>query len=276
MKTSAIAATLFAATAPLAFAYPGTQTAHAPGLQPTTVAFTLKSGELQASQLIGSTVYDVNNESVAKVKDVLLDRDGKVNTVVLDVGSIFGVGGKYVGVALNDIKMSNDRLTLDRSKQDLKSAAAFPYEQADETRSTTMPTRPTGTTAAPADTGSRSDTTNRSATPPCRTQNNHNACCRTVSRRPGDCSAISQRRRHARFNGRHDRVGRRRHPAGNPQPPSLHAMARTQLSGRVELVIYRPAYLLDRVHHLQRVAPQLGFRRDECADPDRRGGRPMG
>lgn len=166
IKTAAIAATLLAATTPLAFAYPGMQPVHAPRLQPTAVAFTLKSGQLQASQLIGSTVYDVNNESVAKVKDVLLDRDGKVNTVVLDVGSILGVGGKYVGVALNDIKMSNDRLTLDRSKQDLKSAATFPYEQADEASATTMPARPTGATTAPADTGNRSDTTNRSTTTP--------------------------------------------------------------------------------------------------------------
>jgi sporulation protein YlmC with PRC-barrel domain len=164
MTTAAVAAALLAVSAPLAFAYPSTPSQPTQGMQPTPAAFTLKSGQLQASQLIGSSVYDVNNESVAKVKDVLLDRDGKVNTVVLDVGSILGVGGKYVGVALNDIKMSNDRLTIDRSKQDLQSAAAFPYEQADDNanRPTTMPARPTAT--APADT--RSDTTNRSDTTP--------------------------------------------------------------------------------------------------------------
>jgi hypothetical protein len=34
------------------------------------------------------------------------------------------MGGKYVAVSLNDLKMNNGRLTLDRSK-DLKSAPTY-------------------------------------------------------------------------------------------------------------------------------------------------------
>jgi hypothetical protein len=94
---------------------------------------------------------------------VLLDHDGKVNTVVLDVGSFLGMGGKYIGVALNDIKTDNDRLTLDRSKEQLQAAAPFEYEQAD---STTRSNTATGsTTTSPSDHSTRPDTAPRPASP---------------------------------------------------------------------------------------------------------------
>jgi len=90
-----------------------------------TVALTTQSGELRASQLIGTTVYDVQNRNIGSVKDIVLDRDGKVAAVVVDVGAFLGVGGKYVAVGLNDIKTDNDRLTLNRTKEQLQSAQAY-------------------------------------------------------------------------------------------------------------------------------------------------------
>jgi hypothetical protein len=35
------------------------------------------------------------------------------------------MGGKDVAVSLNDLKMNNDRLTLDRSKDQLKAAPTY-------------------------------------------------------------------------------------------------------------------------------------------------------
>jgi hypothetical protein len=90
-----------------------------------TVALTTQSGELRAGQLIGSAVHDVQNRNIGSVKDILLDRDGKVAAVVVDVGAFLGVGGKYVAVSLGDLKTDNDRLTLDRSKEQLQSARSY-------------------------------------------------------------------------------------------------------------------------------------------------------
>ena len=133
VMTAVAVTALFAITAPLAPAQAGAPLLHPQVRQLMAVAFILKNGQLATSKLIGSSVYDVQNRNIGSVKDVLLDRSGKVDTVVLDVGSFLGVGGKYVGVALSDLKMDNDRLTLDRSKEELKAAASFPYEQADNT-----------------------------------------------------------------------------------------------------------------------------------------------
>jgi hypothetical protein len=164
LTTAAIAAAFLATTAPTAFAYPGAPAPQAHRLQPTAVAFTLKSGQLQASQLIGSTVYDVQNRNIGSVKDVLVERDGKVNTVVLDVGSFLGLGGKYVAVSLNDLKTDNNRLTLDRSKEQLEAAAPFAYEQAENTPTRSNAGTRTNATPEPADMN-KSDATPRPVAP---------------------------------------------------------------------------------------------------------------
>jgi sporulation protein YlmC with PRC-barrel domain len=118
--TIAAVAIALSLAAPLAYAQSG-----GPPVRLLTVALTTQSGELRASQLIGSTVYDVQNRNIGSIKDIVLDRDGKVSAVVVDVGAFLGVGGKYVAVSLNDLKTDNDRLTLNRSKEQLQSAQSY-------------------------------------------------------------------------------------------------------------------------------------------------------
>jgi len=122
-KPATIALAVMLGGAPVAFA----QTMNQPVVpsHATSATFTTKSGELRSSQIIGSTVYDVQNQKIGSVKDIVLDKSGRVAAVVVDVGTFLGIGGKYVAVSLNDMKMDNDRLTLDQSKDQLKSAPAY-------------------------------------------------------------------------------------------------------------------------------------------------------
>ena len=132
--TSAALAVIIMTVAPAAFAQTtpsqpqtGRSTA-SDRSQPST--FTTQSGKLRASEIIGSTVYDRQNENIGSVKDVLLDGDNKVNSVVVDVGAFLGMGGKYVAVSLSDFKTDNNRLTLDKTKQQLQSAPEFHFSPA--------------------------------------------------------------------------------------------------------------------------------------------------
>lgn len=84
--------------------------------------------QIRASQMIGSAVYDVHNRKIGSVKDLILDRDGKVAEVVVDVGSFLGVSGKYVAIDMSDIKANNNRLTLDRTKEQLQQMAEYRLE----------------------------------------------------------------------------------------------------------------------------------------------------
>lgn len=123
---AAALATLMTMAAPAAFAQNMTHPAPARHtMAAAPAALTLQPDQLRASKLIGSSVYDVQNQDIGSIKDLVLDRDGKVAAVVLDVGSFLGVGGKYVAVSMGDLKTSNDRLTLNRTKAQLKAAEAY-------------------------------------------------------------------------------------------------------------------------------------------------------
>ena len=91
----------------------------------------IQSDEVRASKMIGSTVYDAQNRNIGKVSDLVLNKNGSVDVVVVDVGSFLGMGGKYVAVPLTDIKTDNNRLTLDRTKEQLQQMAAYQLENPD-------------------------------------------------------------------------------------------------------------------------------------------------
>ena len=121
---TAVFAALVAAAAPAAYA----QTSTLPATHTTVTNHMIQSDEIRASKMMGGTVYDVQNRDIGKVKDLVLNKDGKIDAVVLDVGTFLGMGGKYVALPLTDIKTDHNRLTLDRTKEQLKEMAAYQLE----------------------------------------------------------------------------------------------------------------------------------------------------
>ena len=113
-------AMMVAVASPAAFA----QTNPAPAAG-APMANTIQDNQIRASQFIGSTVYDVQNRNIGSVKDIIINRDGRVASVIIDVGAFLGMGGKYVAINMADIKTDNNRLTLDRSKEQLQQAQAY-------------------------------------------------------------------------------------------------------------------------------------------------------
>ena len=120
-------AAIVAAASPAAFG----QTSTLPATHAAVTSHIIQSDEVRASKMIGSTVYDLQNRNIGKVSDLVLNKDGTVDVVVLDVGSFLGVGGKYVAIPLTDIKTDNNRLTLDRTKEQLQQMAAYQLENRD-------------------------------------------------------------------------------------------------------------------------------------------------
>jgi len=118
-KAYAIGFVALLAMAPGAFA---AQPAHPNGAWEHQV---IQPDQIRASKMIGSKVYDVQNRSIGKVRDLVLDRSSKIDLVVVDVGAFLGIGGKNVAVKPNDIKTDNNRLTLDVTKEQLQQMATF-------------------------------------------------------------------------------------------------------------------------------------------------------
>src|SRR5271156_654421 len=125
-RTAIFAAIVTAAT-PGAYA----QTSAVPAARAAVTTHIIQSDEVRASKMIDSSVYDVQNRDIGKVKDLVLNKDGAVDVVVLDVGSFLGMGGKYVAIPISDIKTDNNRLTLDRTKEQLQQLAAYQLENPD-------------------------------------------------------------------------------------------------------------------------------------------------
>ena len=125
--TAAVALAL-AAAAPVAYAQ--TATTHETRTLAASEALphSIQTDEIRASKMIGSAVYDVQNRKIGSVADVVLNKDGKVDAVVIDVGSFLGMGGKDVAVLPSDIKTDNNRLTLDRTKEQLQQMANYNLE----------------------------------------------------------------------------------------------------------------------------------------------------
>jgi len=124
---TAIFAAIIAAAAPGAYA----QTSTVPAARAAVTSHIIQSDEVRASKMIGSAVYDLQNRDIGKVSDLVLNKDGAVDVVVLDVGSFLGMGGKYVGIPISDIKTDHNRLTLDRTKEQLQTMAAYQLENPD-------------------------------------------------------------------------------------------------------------------------------------------------
>lgn len=124
--TAALSALLML-TAPIAYAQVSTAQ-HTAAAPTSVVGSQIQPDQFRATKMIGSSVYDIQNRDIGKVKDLVLDRDGRVAAVVVDVGAFLGMGGKYVAINISDIKTNNNRLTLDRTKEQLQQMTEYRLE----------------------------------------------------------------------------------------------------------------------------------------------------
>jgi sporulation protein YlmC with PRC-barrel domain len=117
-KYSAALAVLLACASPAALAATSNRAAN-------EATVTIQSDQIRAHKVIGATVYDRNNQKIGSVQDIVLNKDGTVADVVIDVGRFLHMGGKFVAIKFSDIKTDNNRLTLDRTKDQLQRMAAY-------------------------------------------------------------------------------------------------------------------------------------------------------
>jgi hypothetical protein len=67
------------------------------------------AGEISTEELVGTTVYGADDSNIGEIGDVLMSQDGKVDTIVLDVGGFLGVGEKKVAVGMDNLSFMADK-----------------------------------------------------------------------------------------------------------------------------------------------------------------------
>jgi hypothetical protein len=83
----------------------------------------------RASKVIGSSVLNEANETVGKIDDLLVTRDGKEPYAVLSIGGFLGMGTHMVVVRYDSLKFAADnKIVLPGGTKDgLKMLPAFEY-----------------------------------------------------------------------------------------------------------------------------------------------------
>lgn len=64
--------------------------------------------EWQASKLIHMNVYNDQNEKIGDIKELLIDKNGKIQAVAVGVGGFLGAGERDVAVKFDQLKWSDE------------------------------------------------------------------------------------------------------------------------------------------------------------------------
>ena len=84
----------------------------------------------RASKVIGSSVLNEANETIGKIDDLLVTRDGKEPYAVLSIGGFLGMGTHMVVVPYDSLKFADNKVVLPGgSKDGLKMLPVFQYRK---------------------------------------------------------------------------------------------------------------------------------------------------
>jgi sporulation protein YlmC with PRC-barrel domain len=115
LLSSVVIVSAFAQSSPPAPSAPPAQTppmaAPAPASKPAdTVAArpAAQSGQWRASKLVGLNVYNDQNEKLGDISEILLDKSGKVEGVIIGVGGFLGMGQRDIKVEMSKLKFVDE------------------------------------------------------------------------------------------------------------------------------------------------------------------------
>src|SRR6476660_2465465 len=63
-----------------------------------------QAGQYRASKLPGVNIYNSKDESIGEVNELVVDKNGAMQAVVIGVGGFLGIGEKNVALPYNAIK----------------------------------------------------------------------------------------------------------------------------------------------------------------------------
>ena len=87
--------------------------------------------QISANTYIGQSVYNAGNQSVGKITDLIMQKDGGIVAAVVGVGGFLGIGSKDVAVPIGNIDVAQNsqdgtvKLTTSETTESLKAAPEF-------------------------------------------------------------------------------------------------------------------------------------------------------
>ncbi len=101
---------------------------------PAQMLTTLPEHASAVSNWYDQNVYDPSDNKLGEIKDMLLDKSGKVTAVIISVGGFFGVNEKDVAAPFDAITLSkrdNNKfmLVMNANRDTLNNATGFKYDR---------------------------------------------------------------------------------------------------------------------------------------------------
>jgi sporulation protein YlmC with PRC-barrel domain len=110
---------------------PGTAATTGAGVGLTGVDSARITGGLRASKVIGSNVYNENNETIGEVDDIIIPQGATQPVAILSVGGFLGIGARLVAVPYERLQHATDRnrwVLQGATKDSLRTLPEFRYE----------------------------------------------------------------------------------------------------------------------------------------------------
>lgn len=77
------------------------------GLMAGTALAQSSKGEWRTSKLVGVYVYNDSNEKLGSIDELIMNKQGKVDKVIIGVGGFLGVGQRDIAVNFDQLKFSD-------------------------------------------------------------------------------------------------------------------------------------------------------------------------
>ena len=88
------------------------------------------SATADTRKLIGRNIKNADGETIGEIKSIYINKDGKVDSVMVGVGGFLGVGDREVRIAWSDLKITDngEKVTVNMTKDELKAKPEYKYK----------------------------------------------------------------------------------------------------------------------------------------------------
>jgi hypothetical protein len=124
------------------------------GASAAQIMSSIPSNSVTITHWYKQNVYDPSDNKIGEIMDVLMDREGKANALIIGVGGFLGMGEKDVAVPFNAVQVKtkdNNKwyLVMNSDKDTLKNAKGFKYDRNEMTWKPEEAGATTGSPTAP-------------------------------------------------------------------------------------------------------------------------------
>jgi hypothetical protein len=100
----------------------------------TTVFHTVAPADMLASKLMNLDVYNLQNENIGEIEDLVIDNGKQIQAIIVSVGGFLGMGERYVAVKPGALMITSEadgtgtKVVANTTREQLRGAPAFKFD----------------------------------------------------------------------------------------------------------------------------------------------------